>query len=349
MIRLLIFTQKVDRNDPVLGFFHRWLEEFAKHTEKIIVICLYEGSHSLPRNVQVLSLGKEKGGKFKTLRYIVRFYHYTFSKRREYDAVFTHMNPEYVVLGGPLWKLWNKQVALWYNHKKGGIRARIAAFFADIIFYTSPDAFMSRFKKAERIGAGIDTTLFRHDDRITRIPHSILSLGRISPVKHIETIIEALTLLDKKGIDFTASIYGDPTDADGAYYGRMRSLAKELERKGKITFVPGLPNTQVPDIMNRFELFVNMTPSGSFDKTILEASSCEMLVISCNRSFQNIISPHLLVTGPHSTNLAEKIKHVLSLSEEEKDQMGKIIRKNTVEHHDLRVVMPKVMGYLKNI
>ena len=59
-MRLLILTQKVDINDDILGFFHRWIEEFAKRCEKVIVICLQEGRHDLPSNVKVLSLGKRE-------------------------------------------------------------------------------------------------------------------------------------------------------------------------------------------------------------------------------------------------------------------------------------------------
>jgi len=32
-MKLLILTQKVDIDDDVLGFFHGWLEEFAKNVE----------------------------------------------------------------------------------------------------------------------------------------------------------------------------------------------------------------------------------------------------------------------------------------------------------------------------
>ena len=32
-MKLLIITQKVDSADPILGFFHQWVEEFAKHCE----------------------------------------------------------------------------------------------------------------------------------------------------------------------------------------------------------------------------------------------------------------------------------------------------------------------------
>ena len=58
-MKLLICTQAVDREDSVLGFFHSWIREFAKHYESVTVICLYKGEYDLPENVKILSLGKE--------------------------------------------------------------------------------------------------------------------------------------------------------------------------------------------------------------------------------------------------------------------------------------------------
>ena len=58
-MKLLICTQKVDTNDDNLGFFHDWIKEFARHCEKVTVICLYKGEYGLPKNVIVKSLGKE--------------------------------------------------------------------------------------------------------------------------------------------------------------------------------------------------------------------------------------------------------------------------------------------------
>src|SRR3989344_3937656 len=98
-MKILIVTQKVDKNDPVLGFFHRWIEEFAKHYESLVVICLEKGEYHLPQNVKILSLGKEE--RISKVRYIVHFYKYIWQERKNYDAVFVHMNQEYIILG---WK-----------------------------------------------------------------------------------------------------------------------------------------------------------------------------------------------------------------------------------------------------
>ncbi len=59
-MKLLILTQKVDKNDDILGFFHGWIAEFARYCEKVTVVALEVHEYDLPRNVKVLSLGKEK-------------------------------------------------------------------------------------------------------------------------------------------------------------------------------------------------------------------------------------------------------------------------------------------------
>src|SRR5690349_983344 len=101
-MRLLIITQKVDSKDPILGFFHRWIVEFAKNTTKVSVVCLSKGVFNLPSNVSVYSLGKERGG--NRISYTYNFFRYIWTLRHEYDAVFVHMNPIYVLLGGFFWK-----------------------------------------------------------------------------------------------------------------------------------------------------------------------------------------------------------------------------------------------------
>ena len=103
-MKLLIVTQTIDINDPVLGFFCRWVEEFAKHCEKVTVICLHEGIHSLPNNVRVTALGKTR------VERVFDFLHLCISRRSEYDIVFVHMNPEYIVIAGTLWRLMSKKL-----------------------------------------------------------------------------------------------------------------------------------------------------------------------------------------------------------------------------------------------
>lgn len=219
-MKLLIVTQTVDLQDPVLGFFHRWLEEFAEHCEQVTVVCLNEGEYTLPSNVRILSLGKEKvlqtpNSKLQTrLRYLSRFYSHLWRERSNYDAVFVHMNPEYVVLGAPVWRVLRKRVTLWYTHKSVTRWLRMATRVADAIFTASKESFRIQSDKVHVVGHGIDVALFTvptpHTPHPTpspassptpiRIPHTgdavrLVSVGRISRTKRQDLAIEALALL----------------------------------------------------------------------------------------------------------------------------------------------------------
>ena len=314
-MKLLINTQKVDQNDPVLGFFHRWIEEFSKHCEQIIVICLQKGEFNLPTNVRVLSLGKETGKSH--LKYLWRFYKYIWRERKNYDKVFVHMNQEYVVLGGLWWCVMGKKVFLWRNHRVGNFLTRIAVWLADTVFYTSPQSFTAQFAKAKQMPVGVDTKMFCPDPNIKPKPRSILALGRISPVKKLEIFIETLLELQKRGEIFMATIVGSPiSEIDKIYEHKLHNLAAPLLETGKLIFLPAVPHHETPAIYRAHEIYVNLTPPGSFDKTILEAMACGNL-------------PALL-----PDRLTTEIKKLVSMSDREK-QVIRLKNQTLVERHSL--------------
>lgn len=269
-MKLLILTQKVDKNDPVLGFFHHWLEEFAQRFEKLTVICLEEGRHSLPDNVKVLSLGKE-GGRSK-LKYLVRFLSYVWREKNNYDAVFVHMNQEYVVLAGDLWRLWGKKIYLWRNHAKGDWLTRWAVWLSHKVFYTSSFSFTAQFKKAVRMPVGVDTEFFKPDPQVARKPDSVLFLGRISPVKKVLEFVEWFNTLDEK---YTATVVGAALPQDREYEQLVKAKAGP-----RISFVGAVDQDGALKLYQSHEIYVNKTPAGSFDKTIVEAAAagCKLWV-----------------------------------------------------------------------
>ena len=158
-MNLLIITQIIDKGSARLGFVHDWIEEFAKHSKQITVICLYKGKVELPSNVKVLSLGKEKGE--CRIKYLFNFYKYIWRERKNYDSVFVHMNAIYVVLGGFLWKIWKKKIGLWYVHRAVPMSLKIAEKFTDIIFSASQNGFNLKTKKLKILGHGIDLNKFK--------------------------------------------------------------------------------------------------------------------------------------------------------------------------------------------
>jgi len=339
-MKLLILTQKVDKNDDVLGFFHDWLLEFAKKCEKLTVICLEKGEYDLHENTRVFSLGKEK--KVSKFEYLKKFFKYIWNERKNYEKVFVHMNPEYMVLGGLFWRYWGKKIFFWYNHKKGGLKARIAIWFAGTVFYTSHFAFSAKSHKSKIMPAGINTRLFVPKKSVSKREKTILSLGRISPVKNLDVLIRALKLLDKDKIKFEARIYGDSLKRDNEYYAKLKEKSISLEEGGRLSFHKSVSNYKAPEIYNESRVFVNLTQSGSFDKTILEAMACGNIVLVSNKSFKGVLSEQFLFKKNNPKDLAKKLKNILKLPISGLEKHSETFRQYVIKNHDIKILMTEI-------
>lgn len=306
-MRLLIVTQKVNKDDPILGFFHRWIEEFSKHVEQLTVICLEEGNHALSQNVRVFSLGKEKG--VSRLKYLLRFFSYIIKYRNEYDAVFVHMNPIYVVLGGVLWKLFGKKTGLWYTHKHVDLKLRIAEKVCNVIFTASKESFRLESRKLKVMGHGIDTDIFHPQDSHNSFKSEIkrvVTSGRISPTKNIHIMIEAFALAKYDKAEFI--IVGDPgSETEREYKNELQELVQSLRIEDKVIFVGNKSQQKVAEILQTADIFLNLSGTGSLDKAVLEAMASGVCVITSNEAFRN--SADIYLPKIDVSRIASAISH----------------------------------------
>lgn len=258
-MKLLIITQAVDTNDSVLGFFVRWIEEFSKHCEKVTVLCLREGEYSLPSNVEVYELRPyaSRSG----LRAAFNFYRYVFRLRSDYDTVFVHMNPEYVVLGGLLWRLFGKRSVLWYTHKSVDLKLRVATLFAHDILTASRESFRLRTKKLHVMGHGIDTDFFTPISSLAR-GSWYLSVGRLTKSKRHDLAID-MAANERRDLRIVGA--GPEQKALEAY---------AFHKGAHVHFLGGLSQSALRDEYRHAALLVHMSETGSLDKVTLEALAC---------------------------------------------------------------------------
>lgn len=319
-MRLLIVTQAVDIQDPILGFFCRWIEEFAKHAERVEVICLREGEYRLPGNVRVHSLGKERG--VSRVRYMVRFYAHIWRLRHDYDAVFVHMNPEYVLLGSALWHAWRKKVALWYTHKSVHLKLRLAALFADAIFTASKESFRFPTRKLHIMGHGIDTDFFSPDPSIVRGDH-LLSVGRLTRSKRHDLVIRAAALATRE-----LRVIGD-----GPERRTLEALAQSVH--AHVQFLGGLSQVQLRDEYRKAAGVLHTSETGSLDKVVLEALATDTAVVTTSDAYRGF-PVHKVVSTPEA--IAEALTH----SPASRDRAG-IIRRE----HSLQNLIPAILDILR--
>jgi len=338
--RLLVITQAIDRDDPVLGFFHHWVEKFSEQAE-VNVICLRKGSYDLP-NVKVLSLGKEEG--IGTCGRLARLASFLWELRNEYDSVFVHMNDVYVVLAGWWWRMTGKRVGLWRNHPQGTWMTPIAVFFSNVVFCTSPLAFTARYQKTSRMPAGIDTDIFQ-PGLATRIPKSILFFGRLSRIKHPEVLLRALSKIKDK--NWSARIVGDALPQDGAFAEELHTMAADLGLSERVSFEPAISPAEAPALFAASDIYVNATPSGSYDKTVIEAMASECLVAVGNANFEGEIASDFIWKEGGAHALADCLKDLLDLDPMQAITARRELREYALEKHGLAKLVKELLKKLR--
>lgn len=355
-MKLLILTQKIDISDPVLGFFHSWVIEFAKYCDKVTVICLEKGGYELPSNVKVISMGKERRSGNARLRkyifrwfYVFKFYKYIWQEKKNYDFVFAHMNPEYVVMGGMFWKLWRKKVSLWYVHRNVDFKLRLAEKMVDFIFTASEESFQLPSKKIKILGHGIDTTKFKIQNSRFKTEKNIFKIvyvGRISEIKNQKLLIEAVNILVNKWgkknirVDFV----GIPVyDKDREYLAMLKKMTEENKLNNNIEFKGSIFYKDMPPIYNNAYLSINLCPTGGLDKAVLESMASGCLVVTSNQSFKNILPSSFLVLESNPLKLAEIIQLILELPENEKNKIRLKMRNEIIEKYSLERLIDNIV------
>jgi len=343
-MKLLILTQIVDRDDSNLGFFHRWIEEFAKHTEEVNVICLKEGDHFLPDNVRVYSLGKEESA--SRLTRVWRFYRYIFKLKNEYDAVFVHMNPEYVVLGGYWWHRWHKTVALWYAHRSDTRKLRAALRWVTYVLTVSPDSFAVPTPKLRAIGHGIDTGLFKPQIKEESTLLRIVTTGRIAESKHILEMLGMADELYNRKENFIFTVVGTPiTEAEREYAQKLQAAVATAPWSGQVHFAGPMPHAKLPEFLQTQDVFLNFATTGNMDKAGLEALSAGLPLLSTNPQFDALLAPYgLYVPGMHPKELADAL--LAFMQRPDQPAVLATLRNKVVAEHSLERLIPRIMSLL---
>jgi len=340
-MKILIITQKVDINDGVLGFFHTWLEKMSREMD-LVVLANCVGEYHLPQNVQIFSLGKEKGR--NRLWKLVYYEFYLLKMLRRVDGIFFHMCPEYVLSAGFLPRLFRKKTLLWYTHKRVDWKLKLAEKMVDKIFSASPKSFRLASKKLEVTGHGIDIEKYksaRHYPRRQDGEIKIITVGRVSSVKNIDILVMAGSLLNSKGTKFEIRIIGSPIlEEDKKYLVELEELVDKNNLKSNVFFIGSIPNKDIEKHYREADVFVNLSNTGSLDKAVLEAMASGLMILTSNEAFKDILPGRYLV----SKNPEEIAGKIISLSGSPADDgLSDYVEKN----HNLNILVKKISNFFR--
>lgn len=168
----------------------------------------------------------------------------------------------------------------------------------------------------------------------------ILFFGRISPIKNLETLISALSILKNKSIKL--EIVGP---AEVEYLEKLKKLIHNLNLEDKIIFLG-----PIYDLKNKIKkidsckIFILPSKREAMPQALIETMARKKIVLaSSNVGTKEIISDGkngLLFKSSDPKHLAKKIKFILSLSDNETKVIGENAFR-TVEKFNWKILIKK--------
>ena len=352
-MKLVFVTRKVDRGDSLTGFIFGWINSLAKDSDRLYVICQEKGDIAgLPSNVEISSFGKEKG--YGKIRQSYNLFMRSYKFGRQTDGFFIHMHPIYAIICALPAMLLGKKMVLWYTHKSVDLKLRIAHALVDRVLTASKESFRLPSKKVRVIGHGIDLKKFKVQNVKSKITNQnvkfrIVSIGRISPVKDYETLIKAAEILyhDKAIHDFEVDIYGKiGLSKHQVYLDSLVDFVHNADLESVVKFQGELNHEYADEVYQEADLFINLSQTGSIDKSVLEAAACGTLVLTSNEAFRGVfqvINRNLIFSENNPEDLAEKILILKNMTKAEKANLSSILRSWVEKNHNLEVLSRRIV------
>jgi glycosyltransferase involved in cell wall biosynthesis len=350
-LNILVLNLAMDAAHPVLAHTTVWVNELARRCQHVDVITMTAGELAVDDNVTVHSLGRELGR--SEPRRLVEFYravHRVLGERRV-DACFAHMAEVFAVLFAPLARRRRIPVLLWYTHRNVTPTLRLAYALSDRCVTASNASVTLTSDKLFVLGHGVDTERFVPPrSRGDGYERTALSIGRLSAIKQVDEMIEAVALLrSDHQIDLRLELVGGPlTGSDQEYVYRLRDSAASLGVSDLIEFAGVVRFQHVAARYQRGGLFLNLSDTG-MDKALLEGMASGCIPVSRNPAFVELAHEHglgSLVPGPGARNLARCIVGVLAMPDLERRALRARLRHIVEQEHNLSALSDQIISHL---
>ena len=349
-MHIVLLTQVLDRQDAVLGFFHRWCEILAQHVDRLTVIAQRVGETALPDHVTVESLGKERGAGLLGMEQRLLSVLLGMRGDRRPDALLAHMVPKFVLYAAPVTVPRGIPVYLWYTHKGVDASLKMSMPLVRKIFTASAESFRLDSSVSKRVvtGHGIDCDYFSPGDEPRSV--DVLSVGRLAPSKGHHEILEAVEgLAGTRDAQPVVQIAGDILlSQDEAYRDALRAQAAAV---GNVQLLGAVSYPEIAAAMKRAQLLVNASRTGSVDKVVLEAMACATPVLTCNESFEQVLgselAERLMFPQGDIAVLRERLENLLAMSQGEREELGRELREIVLSGHDLKQLIPRLVAEME--
>lgn len=239
---------------------------------------------------------------------------YRLCRKRGIDAVFIHMAKDWAYQLKPAFALLRIPVVLWYAHGSVTLRLRLAALCAERIVTSTTDGCRLSSSKINVIGQAIDTDSFIPRD--AEELDTVLYIGRISQRKRVALIYDVAKVLaatkNPCGVTRTCIVGSARTLHDLRYEYELRSRIWRERMEGSVEMAGHVPHDRLPEFYSRAFVHLNVSETGSMDKSVMESLAAGCPVLTSNPAFKEILReyPEFMITDERPNAIAEQITHI---------------------------------------
>jgi glycosyltransferase involved in cell wall biosynthesis len=325
MRRFIFITQVVDPEHPALGATVAKIRALARRVDEVVVLTLAATPGSLPSNCRVRTVGGatrlERGVRFESAL--------AAELRPRPVAVLAHMSPIYAALAAPLCRPLRVPLLLWYTqwHKSRVLvvaeRVSNAVVTVDVRSFPLPSA------KVVATGHGIDLDEFPCVERSGDRGLHLLSLGRYSQAKGIDTVLRAIAMVP----DAILTHHGPAlTPEELRCRSELDQLVEMLGVSSRVSLHGPVPRSQVPELLAGADALVNNMRLGAPDKVVYEAAATCLPVFASNPIFDDLLPEPLRFSRRDVEALAERLRGFRSL---DRRLIGHQLRERVAQEHSV--------------
>ena len=348
---MLLVNFEMDDASPVLAWQARVARGLAERCDRVVVLTErlgdFRGAPNLTvERVPVRPLGVpwRVGGKWFANAHVWKL-----CRRHRVDVCFVHMAHEWVYRLSPALHALGVPVLLWYAHGSVSRRLRLSHALADRVVTSTPEGFRIPSRKVRVIGQGIDTELFRPMPAPER--DEVLYVGRIAPRKQVDLLVSAMAEVARSAPELPVRLrlVGPTlTEQDRVYEAALRERVQREGLGGRVVFHGQATPAGTAAAHARAFLHVNVSRTGSMDKTVLEALACGCPVLTSNEAFGELFRgrPEFVLDETSPAGIARRVvEHY-----RRRDTVDRAaLRALVVGRHDHAVFLSRVVAQLAEL
>jgi glycosyltransferase involved in cell wall biosynthesis len=334
-MKLVVITQLLDEEDPALGATVAKLRALAERVDELVVLALRVRPTELPSNVRVHAFDAPT----QPLRGVRLLAALVPELRHGPVAVLAHMSPVYAVIAATATKPARVPLLLWFTHWRASRTLWLAERASTRILSVNARSFPLSSTKLIETGHGVEVPGElpppRAEDGVLRA----LALGRTSPAKGLEALVDAAALLSDLPVEL--ELRGPSlTDEERAHRSALAARIAAAGLTARVRLEGPVGQSDVAGVYAGSDLLVNNMRAGALDKVVFEAAAAGLPVLVASDGFAQLVDGldvPLRFAQDDAAEIAARVRGLYELGRDGRAALGaelraRVRRSHSVEH-----------------